>query len=511
MIQQDLEQAHLTSLIEPDAPPPLWLPDPRNKPQQLAYSSRAMVLGYGGAAGGGKTDLILGKALTRHQRSVVFRKAGEDLGDAMTRAEQILGLRGTLNRSQGVARADDRTIDFAGLLYARNVASQQGRARDLMAFDEATQIPESDYRFVKTWCRTTTPGQATQVVLAFNPPMYPEEEWVIDYFRPWLDPDKGDRATPGDLVWFARIDDRDEIVDGPDPVQFRGETYHPESRTFIPARVEDNPHLMGSDYVRQLDALPTKELRDALRKGIITRNLRDQPLQLIPTSWVIAAQERWEQLHVAAADAGETILEHIGVPLTQTGADASRGGKDQTVIVNRYGTYFDTPVEHQGVSTSDGKKVAALILEENDGVAPIAVDAIGIGSSPFDVLTENHSTVIGLSSAERSGTTDHRGRRTPATDRSGKYRLGNRRAEMWWRFMEALDPENGQDLALPPGSEVRRQLTAPQYRLTVGGVLIEKKEEIRKRLGRSPDLEAIVYAFYEPAQAEVPRAGAWGR
>ena len=82
---------------------------------------------------------------------------------------------------------------------------------------------------------------------------------------------------------------------------------------------------------------------------------------------------------------------------------------------------------------------------------------------------------------------------------------------MWWRFMEALDPEAGQDLALPPGSEVRRQLTAPRCRLTVSGVLIEKKDEIRKRLGRSPDLEAIVYAFYEPPEAEVPRAGAWGR
>ena len=35
---------------------PIWMPDPRNKPQCAAYESDADVIGYGGAAGGGKTD-----------------------------------------------------------------------------------------------------------------------------------------------------------------------------------------------------------------------------------------------------------------------------------------------------------------------------------------------------------------------------------------------------------------------------------------------------------------------
>ena len=53
----------------------LWLPDFRNRPQVAAYYSQADLLLYGGAAGSGKTSLLVGLAATCHYRTVIFADA----------------------------------------------------------------------------------------------------------------------------------------------------------------------------------------------------------------------------------------------------------------------------------------------------------------------------------------------------------------------------------------------------------------------------------------------------
>ena len=42
-------------------------------PQTQALQTEADVLFYGGAAGGGKSDLLIGAALNEHTRSILFR------------------------------------------------------------------------------------------------------------------------------------------------------------------------------------------------------------------------------------------------------------------------------------------------------------------------------------------------------------------------------------------------------------------------------------------------------
>jgi hypothetical protein len=72
----------------------------------------------------------------------------------------------------------------------------------------------------------------------------------------------------------------------------------------------------------------------------------------------------------------------------------------------------------------------------------------------------------------------------------------NKRAETWWKFREALDPAYGNGLALPPDPQLRADLTSPTWKLTPRGIQIESKDEIRKRLGRSPDRgDAVVLAW----------------
>src|SRR5580700_8904394 len=66
-----------------------WLPNPG--PQTEAYLSQADLLLYGGA-GGGKTDLIVGLALSEHKRIVIFRRAFGELSDI---AERFLTVNGS--------------------------------------------------------------------------------------------------------------------------------------------------------------------------------------------------------------------------------------------------------------------------------------------------------------------------------------------------------------------------------------------------------------------------------
>jgi hypothetical protein len=81
-------------------------------------------------------------------------------------------------------------------------------------------------------------------------------------------------------------------------------------------------------------------------------------------------------------------------------------------------------------------------------------------------------------------------------DRSGKYRLVNLRAAMWWAMREALDPEHGNNLCLPDDPELKADLCAPRYKITTEGIMIEPKypqpgqraeNSVTGRLGRSCD------------------------
>ena len=50
-------------------------------------------------------------------------------------------------------------------------------------------------------------------------------------------------------------------------------------------------------------------------------------------------------------------------------------------------------------------------------------------------------------------------------------------------------------MALPPDPELKADLCAPTWKLTARGILVESKEDINARIGRSPDKgDSLVYA-----------------
>jgi hypothetical protein len=78
---------------------------------------------------------------------------------------------------------------------------------------------------------------------------------------------------------------------------------------------------------------------------------------------------------------------------------------------------------------------------------------------------------------------------------------------------EALDPsqEGGSVVALPPDSELKADLASYRWENTIGGIKIEDKEHMRKRLGRSPDKgDAAIMCLSEGGRA-AERLGRFGR
>ena len=236
-----------------------------------------------------------------------------------------------------------------------------------------------------------------------------------------------------------------------------------KSRTFIGASVDDNPYLASTGYRATLQALP-EPLRSALLLGDWSASQVDNAFQLIPAAWVKAAQARW--------------VPGIPGPMDAIGVDVAMGGTDETIICERRGTWFGPIRSFMGIDTSNGPSTAALVFGARRDNAMIGVDAIGWGQTVYDFLHQSlGDQVLRFIASERSV------KRTA----DGVHAFANRRAEIFWRLREALDPELGRNLALPPDPMLAADLTSMRWKLVGTGILIEAKDEIRKRLGRSPD------------------------
>jgi hypothetical protein len=456
-----------------------WVPNPGA--QTEAFFCKADVLLYGGAGGGGKSDLGLGLAFTTHSRSLIMRRKYANLSALTERAIQINGSRDGFNGSPPplLRTKDGRYIQFAGNQHAGDEEDWQGHPFDLKYFDEATQFLESQVRFHLGWLRSTVPGQRVRAVLGSNPPLNADGDWIIGMFRPWLDITHPKPASHGELRWFVTAPDGSDLeVDDATPIQLPGadKPSTPTSRTFIPAALKDNPFLINTNYQANLDGLP-EPLRSAVRDGNFMAARQDAEFQVCPTQWLIEAQARWK------------VDGHKDFTMTAMGYDPAGGGADAAELAARHGGWYAPMVSAKGEETADGSESAAQIIKHRRDSAPVVVDVGGgYGGAVTLRLKDNGIPHIGFNGASASmgHTVD------------GQLKFANKRAEAWWRFREALNPDQqgGSVIALPPDPELRADLAAPTYEVTARGLLIENKDDLRKRLGRSPGKgDAVVMAL----------------
>lgn len=179
----------------------------------------------------------------------------------------------------------------------------------------------------------------------------------------------------------------------------------------------------------------------------------------------------------------------------ELGVDVGGGG-DETVIRERRGRRAG---REWRAHTDRPEKIAPLILTalQESGATAVKVDSIGVG---FGVIGElrnlasqgkHKARIIGVNVGEKASEPD-------------KYK--NLRAEIWWALARGLSERQGWDLSGMENADATvAQLLEPLWHVDAAGrIQVEPKDEIRKRLGRSPDnADALLLAFYNGARTRV--------
>lgn len=189
----------------------------------------------------------------------------------------------------------------------------------------------------------------------------------------------------------------------------------------------------------------------------------------IPAESVIRARR-----HSILAPYGPIIL----------GVDLARGGGDKSGIIDRQGRrlggHVCKLVDHRDTMATVGEILDVVKRLYNLGLARIVVDATGLGGPVYDRLREIEGVghmVMGVNFGSRA-------------IHPNKY--ANRRSEMWDTMRQWLDDPMG--VQVPDSDAFQMDICAPERGPGATAfnsnsqLVLESKDRIIKRLGRSPDI-----------------------
>ncbi len=188
--------------------------------------------------------------------------------------------------------------------------------------------------------------------------------------------------------------------------------------------------------------------------------------QLIDFSWVDSAQKRWADEYPP----GERIA----------GVDVARHGEDASVITVRVGDHVKSVQRQYGndINTTVGWLMNTVKEEQIDHVF---VDDTGVGGGVTDLARSLGAPVDGVH---------------PQWSAAQRTKFSCVHDEIWWTVREKL--RNG-EMSLPDDDMLAADLVAVKvlrYDLQ-GRPVFEKKDDMKKRLGRSPDSgDALALSYY---------------
>lgn len=215
--------------------------------------------------------------------------------------------------------------------------------------------------------------------------------------------------------------------------------------------------------------------------------------QLISEAWIDAAFSRWK-----------TYVSKFGeIPPEATrpimSIDIAEYGTDYTCAWLRYGGYTNKPVLWKGADPDETSNMALEIYVRNN--AQIAmVDGTGVGAGVAPSMArkgrENDVRAVSVKLSEKPSP-------TIKTDK-GEFKI--LRDQIYWALREWLRTDEG--AMLPPDGMLKDELMAMEYQVKNGKVMVTPKEELRKKLKRSPDrADALALTFSPFERARWVRVG----
>lgn len=255
---------------------------PQKGSQEVAMQSKADVIIYGGAAGSGKSHLLLMHPLQYIQdpnfQGVFFRRVTKQLigsGGLWQEAGKMYSAFKTRHRTKPELQhlfPKGSMLSFSHMEHAKNRFDHQGLQYSFIGFDELTHFEESQFTYLLSRLRSDADSKS-YCMATCNPDA---DSWVLKWIEWWLDKEGfPDPEKKGVLRYYVVIDESPVFADSPEelmekypescqvynPNEDKYVTVPPKSITFIGGTIFDNPILIqrNPNYLAELQALPTVE------------------------------------------------------------------------------------------------------------------------------------------------------------------------------------------------------------------------------------------------------------
>lgn len=231
---------------------------------------------------------------------------------------------------------------------------------------------------------------------------------------------------------------------------------------------------------------------DLFRKKVLGKFPKVSDDVLIPMQWLELAHERWRQ---------NSGREPLSSEPRVLGVDVAGMGRDCTCFCERKGSWVGQFQTHNSGGQADHMKVAGQIVNRRQYHPEmfVSIDTIGEGAGVYSRCLELDKPDFIISCKYSEWAKEFRGKEP--TDITGQYRFQNMRAYLFWAVRDWLNPKNETGAMLPPDEHFDEEATEIRWSFRSDGrILIEPKDDIKARIGRSPDkFDSLANTFYPVA------------